>query len=383
MESLTSGWRHFRLLADYAAVSPWLTQAFARSHVVEFPFAIGNERDTIDQILPSESWLPRGTKKILPTSPGQRFTECHFDFRGMRPPYPDLVMLGSSKNSYDFIYLRSISRGAHGFEQELANYYEYDRNSLDVLISLHAITRHKYEDRIPALRAIYNFGLSDTASRFYPSVLDDVAMRGVQDDVAAYVAEENQTVLPVTEEVAEAIYTRMLQLQTQICGFPRIPIASRRKAVVLRELDDHCAWWNDTVTEFVAGMSLLNCNNIVEQQIAPPPLNRAARRRGETAPPYRYHILKVRPFGSRKERDLITDNGQLMPLHWVKGHFKSYTPERPLLGRFSGRFWFQPHLAGRDTERIVAKSYQVTTSESNRTSTSTIAGKPSQDTYNN
>ena len=121
MESLTSGWRHFRLLADYAAVSPWLTQAFAHSHVVEFPFAIGNERDTIDQILPSESWLPRGTKKILRTSPGQRFTECHFDFTGMRPPYPDLVMLGSSKNSYDFIYLRSISRGAHGFEQELAS----------------------------------------------------------------------------------------------------------------------------------------------------------------------------------------------------------------------------------------------------------------------
>jgi hypothetical protein len=47
-----------------------------------------------------------------------------------------------------------------------------------------------------------------------------------------------------------------------------------------------------------------------------------------------------------------------MPLHWVKGHLKRYTPEGPLLGRFSGRFRFQPHLAGGDTDRIAAKSYK-------------------------
>jgi hypothetical protein len=45
MDSLTSGWRHYRMLADYAAASPWLAQVFARSHIVEFPFDIGSDRE--------------------------------------------------------------------------------------------------------------------------------------------------------------------------------------------------------------------------------------------------------------------------------------------------------------------------------------------------
>jgi hypothetical protein len=151
----------------------------------------------------------------------------------------------------------------------------------------------------------------------------------------------------------------MIRAEAQIGGFPRTPIPAQRRHIVLSEMDGHCAWWGDTLITFVAGMSLLNCNNIVEQAAEPPPLNRAARRRGESLPAYRYHVLKVRPFGSRKHRDLVNDSGQLMPLHWVRGHWKSYTPERPLLGRFSGRFWFQPHLAGQDTERVVAKSYKI------------------------
>jgi len=61
MESLTSGWRHFRLLADYAAVSPWLTQAFARSHVVEFPFAIGNSATQSTKYSPQN----RGYREVL------------------------------------------------------------------------------------------------------------------------------------------------------------------------------------------------------------------------------------------------------------------------------------------------------------------------------
>ncbi len=359
MDSLTSGWRHYRMLADYAAASPRLAQVFARSHIVEFPFDIGSDRKKVDQILPAEPWLPRGAKKILPQISEQRFRQFTLDFTDTRPPYPDLIMLATPKGSSDFIYLRSISREAKGFEEELGNFYEYHRDKLDVLVTLYAITRHKYEDRIPALRALYHFGLSETSTWVYESVLDDVANRAAGEDVAAFLAKETDATSTLTEDISESIYARMLHAETRISGTPRVPIPSRRKAVMLRELDEHCAWWGDTAIAFVAGMSLLNCKNIVEQPVAPPPLNRAARRRGESPQSSRYHVLKVRPFGSRKQRDLVSDNGQLMALHWVKGHFKRYGLERPLLGRFVGRFWFQPHLTGRDTERIVAKSYKV------------------------
>jgi hypothetical protein len=359
MDLLTSGWRHYRMLADYAAASPWLAQMFARSHIVEFPFEVGGARENVDQMLPSEKWLPRSAKKLLPPVPEQRFGHFTLDFTDTRPPYPDLIMLGTPEGPADFIYLHSTSRGAKDFEAELGHFHQCHRDTLDVLVRLYAITRDKYEDRIPALRTLYHFGLSNTYAQVFHSLLDDAANRAAADDVAAFLAKDTDAISNLTAEIAEAIYARMLQAETQIPGIPRIPIPSRRNAVLLRELDDHCAWWGDTAIAFVAGMCLLNCKNIVEQPVESPPLNRAARRRGENLPRYRYHVLKVRPFGSRKQRDLVSDNGQLTPLHWVKGHFKSYSLERPLLGRFSGRFWFQPHLAGRDTRRIVAKSYKA------------------------
>lgn len=268
-------------------------------------------------------------------------------------------MLGTPTGPADLIYLHSISRGTKSFEAELGHFHQCHRDKLDVLVRFYAITRDKYEDRIPSLRALYHFGLSNTSAQGYESLLDAAANRAAADDVAAFLAKDTDAVADLTVEIAEAIYARMLHAETHISGTPRVPFPIRHNTVVLRELDDHCAWWGDTAITFVAGLSLLNCKNIVEQPVESPPLNRAARRRGENPPPYRYHVLKVRPFGSRKQRELVSDNDQLMALHWVRGHFKSYSLERPLLGRFSGRFWFQPHLAGRDTKRIVAKSYKA------------------------
>ncbi len=137
MDSLTSGWRHYRMLADYAAASPRLAQVFARSHIVEFPFDIGSDRKKVDQILPAEPWLPRGAKKILPQIPEQRFRQFTLDFTDTRPPYPDLIMLGTPKGSSDFIYLRSISREFKGFDEELGNFHEYHRDKLDVAYPRH------------------------------------------------------------------------------------------------------------------------------------------------------------------------------------------------------------------------------------------------------
>lgn len=46
-------------------------------------------------------------------------------------------------------------------------------------------------------------------------------------------------------------------------------------------------------------------------------------------------------------------------IHWVRGHFKQYTAERPLFGRFTGLYWWQPHLAGKAKDRVVVKDYRI------------------------
>ncbi len=33
-------------------------------------------------------------------------------------------------------------------------------------------------------------------------------------------------------------------------------------------------------------------------------------------------------------------------IHLVRGHFKEYTPDKPLFGKIAGLFWWEPHLAG-------------------------------------
>jgi hypothetical protein len=51
--------------------------------------------------------------------------------------------------------------------------------------------------------------------------------------------------------------------------------------------------------------------------------------------------------------------GERRPLHWVRGHFKAYRPERPLFGKYHGRFWWQPALHGHETEGRVDKDYAI------------------------
>jgi hypothetical protein len=174
-------------------------------------------------MLPSEKWLARGSKKLLPPVPEQRFGHFTLDYTDTRPRYPDLIMLGTPKGPADFIYLHSTSRGAKDFESRLGHFQECHRNKLDVLVRLYAITRDKYEDRIPVLRALYHFGLSNTSAWVYESVLDDAVNRAAADDVGAFLAEDGGAISNFTAKIVEAIYAVMLHAEIPIFGTPRIP----------------------------------------------------------------------------------------------------------------------------------------------------------------
>jgi hypothetical protein len=45
--------------------------------------------------------------------------------------------------------------------------------------------------------------------------------------------------------------------------------------------------------------------------------------------------------------------GQPIPLHLCRGHFKTFTTERPLLGRHTGTYWWEPHLRGSADNGVV------------------------------
>jgi hypothetical protein len=108
----------------------------------------------------------------------------------------------------------------------------------------------------------------------------------------------------------------------------------------------------------VALFSLLNARNIVPVIEHPSRQVRRARARKHQEPGVSWHVLKLRSLRSLWPSDGAS-TGEHVAIHWVRGHFKIYTAERPLLGRYSGRFFWQPHLAGKDTARRIEKTYVV------------------------
>lgn len=105
--------------------------------------------------------------------------------------------------------------------------------------------------------------------------------------------------------------------------------------------------------------SLLNARNVTTEPVSPPAkLNRARVRNGK-APLMTYHVLRVAPLRALRQGAPASTSGASLPLHWVRGHFKVFTAERPLFGRLAGRFWWQPMLHGRDRSRRVEKDYLV------------------------
>jgi hypothetical protein len=48
-----------------------------------------------------------------------------------------------------------------------------------------------------------------------------------------------------------------------------------------------------------------------------------------------------------------------MRLHLCRGHFKTYTSEHPLLGKFTGTYWWQSQIRGNKKNGVIEKEYDV------------------------
>jgi hypothetical protein len=96
------------------------------------------------------------------------------------------------------------------------------------------------------------------------------------------------------------------------------------------------------VGAIAACFALLNCRNVVRKTTIPDEKLQRSRRKSNKIPLYSFSTLAVTGFGKKA--------GLARAIHWVRGHFKEYTPERPLFGKISGLFWWEPHLVGSPNE---------------------------------
>jgi len=134
---------------------------------------------------------------------------------------------------------------------------------------------------------------------------------------------------------------------------------ARRNSTGFDAVDDerdlsHCG------SRLVALSVLLSCKNISQLTIPPPPKVNKKRERNGKLPLYSYHVLTVDMQDQiHNQSHNWGDPESHNRLHFQRGHFKQYSEERPLFGKFSGLYWWQPHIRGQNKTGFVDKEYRI------------------------
>lgn len=106
--------------------------------------------------------------------------------------------------------------------------------------------------------------------------------------------------------------------------------------------------------------SLMACKNVTDEEHDPPERlsKRNQRKRGE--PLVRFRTLVITPMGggARNAERLSLGDG-MTALHIVRGHFKTYTADRPLFGKRIGTYWWSPMTRGNAEHGEVVKDYRM------------------------
>lgn len=104
-----------------------------------------------------------------------------------------------------------------------------------------------------------------------------------------------------------------------------------------------------------------NCCNVrledVTDDVQPPP----KIRRRLKLPEVKRYTLNIAGHVSRPSREYNDGTLGVMPFHLCRGHFATYTPERPMFGnpKLVGRYWHPPHMKGKKENGEIVKDYAI------------------------
>lgn len=107
-------------------------------------------------------------------------------------------------------------------------------------------------------------------------------------------------------------------------------------------------------------IQLLNCKNVTTETVANTMNDRRKQKAG--LPFDSFKVLKL-PVGKTVARSASMELPEVASgmnrFHIRRGHFKTYTPEKPLLGRAVGTYWWPQVAAGNKKNGQVIKDYAI------------------------
>jgi hypothetical protein len=106
-------------------------------------------------------------------------------------------------------------------------------------------------------------------------------------------------------------------------------------------------------------MSIINCKNIeIEEEEPNPKLQKSRKKKGRLPLLSRHRVMIIPSAGQRKKGHAPQELWENRA-HTVRGHFKTFTDEAPLLGKITGTFWWSPFARGSVTEGVIEKEYEL------------------------
>lgn len=107
-------------------------------------------------------------------------------------------------------------------------------------------------------------------------------------------------------------------------------------------------------------VSLMHCKNVSIVDDPVPPKVAAKRIRNGKHPGTTFKTLEIDAMRRQVRREKGDDESEMKrAFHICRGHFSTYTKEKPLFGRVTGTFWIPAHTRGSRAYGEVVKTYKV------------------------
>ncbi len=114
------------------------------------------------------------------------------------------------------------------------------------------------------------------------------------------------------------------------------------------------------VAPALLGISFMHCKNVsTNVNELPVQVQKKRIRRGKK-PLKTYYTLSIEPMAKALDREgEARKTGIKQALHICRGHFATYSDEKPLFGKYAGTFWKPQHVKGSKQHGEVVKDYAV------------------------
>lgn len=114
----------------------------------------------------------------------------------------------------------------------------------------------------------------------------------------------------------------------------------------------------DFLTPALYTLGLMNCKN-VGIEAAAPQIHRSKKSKPDKIPRLEFHTIKLPGTSYTSHTSHTAAERAELAHHLVRGHFKTYTADAPLLGRAVGTYWWGWQARGSKKNGIVVSDYEV------------------------